>query len=284
MSVRRIYNWKKSDLPQETINEIRSSPFYSKIMTYNGVHAELSVPGPSATVGTSAPLSTAGLPSSVDLRSNCSPVEDQSNLGSCTAHGLAGALQYLEKKAGVVPYINLSRLFIYYNERVIEGTTNYDSGAYIHDGIACLVTKGACNETLWPYTISKYRIKPPSTAYTNGLSHRISQYSYIDNTNLTALKTVLANGYPIVFGFVVYASFESDTVTNTGVVPMPSPQSGDYILGGHCCLIVGFSDSTSRFLCRNSWGSSWALSGYFTIPYAYLTDSTLASDFWVIDR
>src|SRR5260221_6723943 len=66
------------------------------------------------------------LPPSVDLSPGCSAVEDQGQLGSCTANALAGALEFLEKKAGLAP-TDLSLLFLYYNERSIERTVSHDS-------------------------------------------------------------------------------------------------------------------------------------------------------------
>src|SRR5882672_3101009 len=97
----------------------------------------------------------ARLPRSVDLRPHCSPVEDQGDLGSCTGNALAGAVEFLEKKARI-PLTNVSRLFIYYNERVIEHSVSEDSGAMIRDGIKTLVKQGVCAESRWPYVVSKF--------------------------------------------------------------------------------------------------------------------------------
>jgi C1A family cysteine protease len=94
------------------------------------------------------------------------------------------------------------------------------------------------------------------------------------------MKGCLASGYPFVFGFSVYTEFESDTVATTGVLNMPSPK--EKLLGGHAVIAVGYDDKTQRFIVRNSWGAKWGIKGYFTIPYAYLTDPNLAADFWTI--
>jgi hypothetical protein len=56
------------------------------------------------------------LPRKVDLRGGCSRVENQGQLGSCTANALVGNLEFLQKEAGH-RVTNLSRLFVYYNER-----------------------------------------------------------------------------------------------------------------------------------------------------------------------
>ena len=94
------------------------------------------------------------------------------------------------------------------------------------------------------------------------------------------MKACLASGYPFVFGFTVYESFEGDAVAKSGMVPMPADSETE--VGGHAVMAVGYNDSIERFLVRNSWGPDWGVGGYFTIPYGYLTDSDLADDFWVI--
>ncbi|HUP10177.1 MAG TPA: C1 family peptidase [Caldimonas sp.] len=222
----------------------------------------------------------AKLPASVDLRPGCSPVEDQGDLGSCTGNALAGAMEFLEKKDGMT-LVNVSRLFIYYNERVIEHTVNSDSGAMIRDGIKALVKQGACSEKKWPYVISKFTAKPSPTCYKEALNHQVIAYARIQSVD--EMRACLAEGYPFVFGFTVYQSFESQQVAKTGVVPMPN-KGKEKVLGGHAVLGVGYDDAQKRFLVRNSWGTSWGMKGYFTIPYDYLGDRNLSDDFWTIRR
>ena len=217
------------------------------------------------------------LPSSVDLRPGCSGVENQGQLGSCTANALAGNLEFLEIKASKPP-VDLSRLFIYYNERSIEGTTAQDSGAMLRDGIKALAKQGVCAEASWPYVISKFAVKPPVPCYKAGLQHEITSYHRI--LTLKEMRMCLAEGYPFVFGFTVYESFESPAVAKSGVLDMPKPN--EKTLGGHAVLAVGYDDSAQRFLIRNSWGTDWGMQGYFTIPYGYLDNRNLADDFWTI--
>ncbi|MEY2410925.1 MAG: hypothetical protein QOF48_3595 [Verrucomicrobiota bacterium] len=217
------------------------------------------------------------LPAAVDLRAHCSAVEDQGALGSCTANALVGNLEFLEKKAGRPP-VDLSRLFLYYNERALEGTVHVDSGAFLRDGIKTLVKQGVCSEKRWPYTISKFAIKPSTTCYREALTHQVLSYHRI--LTLNEMKGCLAEGYPFVFGFTVFESFESAQAARTGVVNLPRP--GERTVGGHAVLAVGFDDSTRRFLVRNSWNTNWGTKGYFTMPYEYLAGAGLADDFWTI--
>lgn len=215
------------------------------------------------------------LPKLIDLRSKCSKIEDQGDLGSCTAQALVANLEFLEKNKK-----DLSRLFVYYNERVIEGTVSEDSGAELRDGIKTLSEKGVCSEWLWAYIIKKFSRKPWFWCYWVSARHKISSYHKIDS--LDDMKNCLADGYPFVFGFMVYESFESDKVAQTGIMPMP--KSDEQILGGHAVMAVGYDNSKKMILVRNSWGISWGLSGYFWMPYDYISNKSLCSDFWTIRK
>jgi C1A family cysteine protease len=221
----------------------------------------------------------AKLPAKVDLRPGCSPVEDQQELGSCTANALAGALEYLMKK-DKVKYADLSRLFIYYNERVIEGSVRADSGAMIRDGIKTLAKQGACREKSWPYDVTKFAKKPPKTCYTEALDYQILSYARINT--IDEMRACLADGFPVVFGFSVYDGFESQKVARTGILEMPG--KGERLLGGHAVLAVGYDDASKRLIVRNSWGPKWGTKGYFSMPYGYVTDRNLSDDFWTVRR
>ncbi len=217
------------------------------------------------------------LPPAVDLRPCCSPVEDQGQLGSCTANALVGNLEFLVKQAGK-PVTDLSRLFIYYNERAMEGTINEDAGAMIRDGVKSLVKLGVCAEKSWPYIIGKFSVKPRASCFKAALKHQVLSYHRI--LTLQQMKQCLAEGYPFVFGFSVYEGFESDDVAKTGLLNLPTDKEKQ--MGGHAIMAVGYDDSTQRLLIRNSWGTDWGLQGYFTMPYDYAANNNLADDFWTL--
>jgi C1A family cysteine protease len=221
----------------------------------------------------------AKLPAKADLRSGCSKVEDQKELGSCTANALAGALEFLMKKDNL-KFNDMSRLFIYYNERVIEHSVKTDSGAMIRDGIKTLAKQGACLEKSWPYVIAKFAAKPPKTCYLEALDYQILSYARINTVD--EMRACLASGYPLVFGFAVYESFETQQVAKSGIVDMP--KTNEKMLGGHAVLAVGYDDAAKRFIVRNSWGTNWGMQGYFTMPYDYLANRNLSDDIWTIRR
>jgi C1A family cysteine protease len=124
-----------------------------------------------------------------------------------------------------------------------------------------------------------FRSDTPPKAFADAPLDKALQYQSVPQV-LAQMKGCLASGYPFVYGFTVYESFESTQVAQTGIVPMPA--SSEKVLGGHAVLAVGYDDSSQRFIVRNSWGPGWSLKGYFTVPYAYLTDSNLSDDFWTI--
>jgi len=230
------------------------------------------------------PILKANLPTHYTLRPYMPPVVDQGNLGSCTANSIANAvyaemLRQIWKKTGTEAWLP-SRLFIYYNERAMEGTVDQDAGAEIRDGFKCINSQGVCPETEWPYDISKFTNKPGSTCYTDALKDKVVQYMAVTQ-DLADMKTCLASGYPFVFGFTVYDSFMSDAVAANGIVPMPNTNT-ESVQGGHAVLAVGYDDHYQRFLVENSWGTDWGMKGYFTIPYVYLANTDMANDFWTI--
>ncbi len=232
------------------------------------------------------------LPQKVDLRAKCSLIEDQGHIGSCTGNALAGLLEFLEikdlkDKDHTDPFVfnpdtfeNLSRLFIYYNERVLENRVNEDTGASLRDGIKSLALWGICRETLWPYDPQILFKKPSLSAFNEAKNHKISSYYRIEN--LTEARECLASGFPFVFGFSVYESFESQTVAKTGMMPVPKKK--ERLLGGHAVMAVGYDDLKKLLIIRNSWSAKWGLKGYFYMPYEIAENTNLAADFWTIQK
>jgi C1A family cysteine protease len=225
------------------------------------------------------------LPPMVDLRPQCPPVYDQGQLGSCTANAIAGAIQFTQMKENLAQIFTPSRLFIYYNERAMEGTVSVDAGARIRDGIKSVATQGDCPETEWPYVIENFTEKPPDKCYQDAIKYEVVEYQRILQ-DLNQFKGCLAAGYPFVFGMSVYNSFMSQEVAETGHAPLPAPGEGGPGPGGgpagHAILAVGYDVANQWFIIRNSWGTGWGMQGYFTLPYAYLTQRSLSSDFWTI--
>jgi C1A family cysteine protease len=236
-----------------------------------------------------APL-IAEIAAGVDLRDQCPEVYDQGRIGSCTANAIAAALEFDMMKQGRDVFTP-SRLFIYYNERAIEGSIGSDAGAQIRDGIKSVASQGDCPEGEWAYDDTpagpdgvfppgaKPATEPPPSCYANAIQHKAMQYQSVDR-NLADMKGCLSSGYPFVLGFTVFESFETPAVAQTGDMPMPG--AAERVMGGHAVLAVGYDDEERVFICRNSWGPAWGDAGYFYMPYAYLLDDNLSGDFWTV--
>ena len=215
-------------------------------------------------------------PNIVDLRSYCSPIENQGSLGSCTGQAIAGAIELINKRSGKPT--DVSRLFIYYYERLLLGTVNYDSGAYIRDGIKATNHYGVSLESLWPHDISKFKLEPINEAKTDALNRKVTRYERV--TNFNGCIDALTNGYPVIIGFHVYSSFMSASVARTGNMPYPNTKR-EKLLGGHAVLLVGYNKTKKVFIVRNSWGESWGDKGYFYMPFD-IVKPNMSSDYWII--
>lgn len=230
-------------------------------------------------------------PSKYSLRPQCPVPYDQGNLGSCTANAFCAAYKILTKNQ-----FSPSRLYLYYYERMLEDPTHNplhltDSGADVIDGEKYAANIGICSESLWPYKIEKFNVKPPTYCDLDAAKHKIKSFSVIPiNANLiNSIKSYIFKGIPVLIAINVYQSFESLQTSRTGVVTLPKPlrynnprDPRDPYLGGHEMCIIGYDDTTSRVTVLNSWGSNWGDGGYCYIPYSYLTNPYLGLEFTVI--
>lgn len=206
---------------------------------------------------------------------------DQGQLGSCTGFGCKRIAWYGMVRNG--QNVEPSALFQYYNERVLDGDPSDDSGSTITQGINALKQFGICPEADWPYNPALFAVQPPVPAYTDALRFKALQAEniYNDGNLIQNLKDALCNQQlPVVFGADLYPGFESEAVTQTGVVPMPAP--GESPIGGHCQVIRGWKqnpDGGILFQIQNSWGN-WGDNGCDWMSDQYLAQ--YASDFWAV--
>ncbi|WNR43887.1 C1 family peptidase [Paenibacillus roseipurpureus] len=219
------------------------------------------------------------LPKKVDLRSEMSPVVDQGSLGSCTANAIASGLREYLLLSSQENWTELSRLFLYWHERQLEGHINEDSGAYIRDGMKVLQKIGVCPEEDYPYILSEFRDRPVREAELHAANYRINDYHRI--SDLHALKAALAEGLPVVIGMQLYESFQSADAADTGKIPAPK-KSKERVLGGHAMLAVGYVDrgTSGHVIVRNSWGAAWGDHGYCYMPYKMFQDPDCLMDMW----
>lgn len=224
-------------------------------------------------------VDVAALPSQVDLRSEMkSQPWNQLTLGSCTGQSTAVMVEFVRGRQGL-PYIKPSPMFLYYNARLIEGTVTIDNGAELRSTLKVVARKGVCSEEDCPYLIERFTERPSSKAYSEALQYRAIEYGRVQQ-QLEQMKGCLVEGFPFVFGFGVYSSF--DEVDSRGFAQIPEP--GEVLEGGHAVIACGYSDTryNGSFTVRNSWDVDWGDGGYFYLPYSYLTNPELSQDLWTI--
>ena len=206
---------------------------------------------------------------------NLPPILNQGVLGTCVANAFSYCISKQTNKK-----VNTSRLCLYAICRSNDYTPlDQDDGTSIRSACQAIANYGVCQETVYPYT-SSYKSLPSLTAFSSSKKFRQFTYLFISQ-DLTSIKNSLRTyNAPIIFGIMIYSSFLTETSSKTGIIPLPD-KNNDTFLGGHCMTIVGYNDTTQMFTCGNSWGPRWGINGYCYIPYNYLTDRTLASDFCV---
>lgn len=225
----------------------------------------------------SAPPIKAKLPLKVDLSTKMSRIEDQADIGSCVANSSTTAIEYLYKQLGK-KQPELSRLFVYYFARLLDGTDpNEDSGTYIRTAMKSLATYGVCTENIWPYDTAKYNVKPDAKSQADGLIRQILRY--YRTPTLIHTKMSLSAGYPVVFGFSVPETLFLEETSETGIVQFPTKDTA--MVGGHAVLAVGYDERKQLLKFQNSWGNTWGDKGYGYLPYKFVTDG-LADDFWTV--
>lgn len=221
------------------------------------------------------------LPAVVDLRRHCPPVYDQLHLNSCSANAIAAALRYDELKEGRTHVPPPSRLFIYYNERVLSGVVGTNSPVSLRDGYRTVTKVGACPETMWPYDARRFRRAPTPRCFRSAHRYRAVGY-YRIRRRLADMRACLAEGFPFVMAIAVHQSMMGREVRRTGLVPVPSRR--DRLRGGHAVLVVGYHHARRLLIFRNSWGRAWGDRGYGYLPYQFVGSPSLAWDFWTMRR
>lgn len=249
MFIRRSYGWK------------RDTPDHRDKLFFRAIN----------------PLS---LPDVYDGSAHLPAVLDQSRLSACTAHAILEAYRYERLKKGL-PDKDFSRLQLYFDERTREGTTKSDCGAMIRDGVKCLNYIGVADESLWPYDITKFDVKPTDDVYQDAKQDVAVTYSRV-NVSTNDVKTALISGHPVIIGISVFASFESREVAASGIVPMPKPDEAP--LGGHAMLVHSYGQMPGYFTVRNSWSNKWGKNGDCFIPYDYIGSPNYGADYWIIEE
>jgi C1A family cysteine protease len=213
----------------------------------------------------------------VDLRPYASPVEDQRHLGSCTGQATVGAYELMLNRSYPDKFIDLSRLFVYFNARLLDGFTDEDNGAFVRDAVKAVHKYGVCTELTWPYVTQKFAVVPDLRSYQEAKQRTIQSYHRV--TGLDEILNALNSGYPVVAGMQVFDSFVE--LENNNVYNLPMPQDSEDILGAHAVTLVGYDLTKKQIIARNSFGEDWADRGYFYVSFDYA--EKYFNDCWIFD-
>ncbi|HVY88016.1 MAG TPA: C1 family peptidase [Hyphomonadaceae bacterium] len=217
------------------------------------------------------------LPSKVDFRAQCSPIDDQGTLMSCAACAVVGAMEYLIGKADGRIH-EYSRLFVYYNGRKIAGETNQDSGLATPHAIAAALAYGIAPEPTWPYDIQRFREEPPQTVYQAAQS--VGGVAYAQTPRGEPARAALASGFPVIFRYYGPVDLIRAVRGDGRMAPWqgaPAPQGM-----GHTMMMVGYDDDQRCAIVRNSWGADFGDKGYFYMPYDVMENATQAMEYWMM--
>ncbi len=269
---------------------------YPDFRDYTSAHAEVAPALAAGKLGPDLPRARTALPDKADLRKWCSPIEDQGNIGACTAHAGVGLIEYCERKA-FGQHLDASRLFLYKVTRNLMQVTG-DTGSYLRTTMGALALFGVPPEKYWPYVEKTFDAEPPAFCYGFAEHYSAIKYFRLDPPGTKAdellrrIKYYLAGGLPAMFGFTVYTSIAQ--ADKTGAIPFPMPKES--VEGGHAIVAVGYDDgkkikntapgakeTEGALLIRNSWGAAWGQKGYGWLPYDYVLRG-LAQDWWSLAK
>lgn len=231
------------------------------------------------------PEAAAALPVIADQRPACPAVYDQGNEGSCTAHAGGFLWHYEEQVVEVKTVERPSVAQIYYITRMLQGTTNQDSGATMRNVFKAIAKWGYCHDSLMPYKAGQYKMKPTVAAMKDAQKYipQGSMYASVPQ-DLATIKATLAAMKPIAFGFSVPKSFMGQQVAKTGI--FAGPMTNEQVVGGHAVALVGYEDphgdGSGNAIVRNSWGADWGQAGYVKMPLSFILNPKWCSDFWTV--
>ncbi len=215
-----------------------------------------------------------------DLRGSMPEVYDQGQTGSCVWQATSAAMEYLRRHELLSDFVP-SRLWGYWQTRVVEGTTSSDSGCTVRDAMKVANAIGVPPEVLWPFDPGKVLVAPPDNCLTAAKTDMAVSYAVVNN-NLSEILSCFRQRIPVIIGCSVFSGIQSDGAAATGYIPMPSPDEAPD--GGHSMLLVGAQYAKRRFIVRQSWGPGWGDSGYGYMDFEYILNPNLTDELWAISK
>lgn len=220
---------------------------------------------------------------SVDLTSGFRPIQNQGQQGSCVAFSLTSVFEYVVK-LNTNQMMDLSEAFLYYNSRKLDAgedfDPNLDDGTTFTSALRALSEYGLAEESYCKYDPSLWSVEPTKEAYDDASVRKLIKALNVERS-VSAMKSALSEGYPVLASFTLCRSFNPSA---NGLISMPGQDELAALADGsdqetlhnrHGMVIVGYDDKLQSFLVRNSWGVEWGNGGYCYVPYEYIENEHL---------
>jgi C1A family cysteine protease len=191
-------------------------------------------------------------------------VMNQGNCGSCVAFATVATL---EAQYSITAQLSWLKPTFSPEQLFMCGGATCEQGWDPDSAVQFLQSTGITDEACFPYSSGSTGKDVACSAQCGDADSRsfkiagaIQPTSADGGGSADEVKAALKNG-PLVTTLDVYADF---LTYSTGVY---QHVTGDK-LGGHAVSIVGYDDSRSAWLIRNSWGPDWGDHGFAWVNYA----------------
>lgn len=242
----------------------------------------------------------------VDLRCDCegeyfNEPRNQGSLNSSTAFAVLSLVEYFERRLHGRTFEGSARFLYKVTRNILQKRAclgepfhdahssawqlESDTGSDIRTALKVLTRFGVPPEDYWPYDITRFDEEPTAFHYALAKPFSNLRYFRLDEPNISGeatwatVKSFLAAGFPIVFGFSVPTSM-------TSLTDIPYRPYHDGVRGGIAAITTGYrinhyGPRRNALLIRTSWGSQCGDNGSAWLPAVFLRDQ-LARDFWTV--
>ena len=225
-----------------------------------------------AAIVAGAPAPPAGIVAAVDWRNrngnHVTGVKNQASCGSCVSFctvAVTESMASIEKSQ----LLDLSEADQHFCSSHGANCGGWDDAS----AFAQIKSRGVCSEASFPYATAfpnndpNYYYShnaPPNPVCKINPNRNDSVVKITDIHNMgsdqTAIKNYLANTGPVSCSFAVYDDFFS---YSSGIYHHVTGALAGY----HCVEVIGYNETGQYWLCKNSWDTSWGMSGFFQIAY-----------------
>lgn len=200
-------------------------------------------------------------------KSYVTPSKKQGSCGSCVSFATVGVLEAMVmiEKGLMLDLSEADQHFCSSHGTTCAGWNDLDAFDQIKK-------RGVCDDAAFPYATAfpnndinyyyKNATPYPTCKKVKDRELRAIKITNIHNLGLDQanVKYHLSNVGPVAASMCIYSDFFG---YSKGVY---HHVTGSYA-GHHCIMIVGYSEEEQCWICKNSWGDKWGMSGFFKLAY-----------------